>query len=158
MTVIPTERKAHVLRPPRVPCSITHGIDLTAGCAHGCLYCYARGYDIYPGDGRIRLYADTLNKLRRELRRKRKPPTAVTFSAHSDLFQPVREVLDLAYDVLAFLLGRGIPVAIVTKGRIPRRHMALLCENARMAHVRIGLITLNEEMVGTFEPNAAPPA
>lgn len=155
--VIRTERKGNVLRPPRVPCSVTHGIDLTAGCAHECLYCYGRGYEIYPGDGRLKLYADTSAKLRCELARKKKRPVGVSFSAYSDPFQPVLEVLDAAYEVMAYLLERQVPVSILTKGRIPLRHMELLCEHSRIVHVRIGLVTLDQQIVETFEPNCAPP-
>ena len=71
-------------------------INLTLGCAHACRYCYARGYSTYPGDGRVVLYSNTLDKLRQELARKRKRPQTVYFSPSCDLFQPVPQVLDSA--------------------------------------------------------------
>ncbi len=156
--VLLAERKAAVLTPSQLAClSKMPTINLTAGCAHECLYCYARSYSQNPGRGRVTLYANTLQKLRAELPRKRKRPRAVYFSPSCDAFQPVAEVLELAYDVFAFLLGEGIGVAFLTKGRIPDRHMELLRDHASNVHAGIGLTTLDERVWRVFEPHAAPP-
>ena len=152
------ERKSAVLTPSSLAClSQIPTLNLTAGCAHGCLYCYTRGYSTYPGEQRIHVYANTLTMLRDELRRKRSRPVAVYFSPSSDLFQPVPEVLDLAFDVIQFLFDRGIGVAFLTKGAIPERHMALLRAHPRLVRAQIGLTTLDADVLRTFEPNAAPP-
>ncbi len=156
--VIHTERKSAVLTPSSLAClSRIPTINLTAGCAHGCVYCYTRGYRSHPGDGRVALYANTLEKLRDELARRRRKPTAVYFSPASDLFQPVDEVLDLAYELLDLLLGRGIGVAILTKGTIPERHMNRLVKDAANVRVQMGMITLDPTISGLFEPRAARP-
>lgn len=156
--VIPVERKSAVLTPSSLAC-LSHipTVNLTSGCAHGCLYCYSRGYSTYPGEGKVKFYTNTLIKLRDELARKRRSPKAVYFSPSSDLFQPVSEVLDMTYDVLASLFEMRIGVAFLTKGRIPKRHMKLLGENAPQVRGQIGLTTLNVELLKTFEPQAAPP-
>ena len=103
--VIPGERKSAVLTPSSLAC-LAHvpTVNLTAGCAHECRYCYARGYLTHPGEGKVTFYTNTLAKLREELRRKRKKPATVYFSPSSDPFQPVPEVLNMAYDVFRFLL------------------------------------------------------
>ena len=94
--VILGERQSAVLTPSILSC-ISHlpTINLTAGCAHNCLYCYVRGYSQHPGENTVTVYANTLERLQRELPRKRRRPVAVYFSPSSDLFQPVPEVLDL---------------------------------------------------------------
>lgn len=156
--VLLAERKAAVLAPSQLAClAWLPTINLTAGCAHECLYCYARSYSQNPGQGRVTLYTNTLEKLREELPRKRRRPEAVYFSPSCDVFQPVPEVLDLAYEVFAFLLRQGIGVALLTKGRIPDRHMDLLKANASMVHAGIGLTTLDRHVWETFEPYSAPP-
>lgn len=156
--VLLAERKAAVLAPSQLAClSKLPTVNLTAGCAHECVYCYARSYSQNPGRGRITLYANTLEKLRAELPRKRKRPRAVYFSPSCDAFQPVPEVLELAYDVFEFLLERRIGVAFLTKGRIPERHIALLKAHASNIHAGIGLTTLNERVWRAFEPRTAPP-
>ena len=156
--VLLAERKAAVLAPSQLAClARLPTINLTAGCAHECLYCYARSYSQNPGQGHVTLYTNTLEKLREELPRKRRRPEAVYFSPSCDVFQPVPEVLDLAYAVFAFLLRQGIGVALLTKGRIPDRHMDLLKANASMVHAGIGLTTLDRHVWETFEPYSAPP-
>ena len=156
--VIPTERKSAVLTPSSLGClTRVPTVNLTAGCAHECRYCYARGYQTYPGEGKIRLYRNTLANLREELRRKRKRPARVYFSPSSDPFQPVPEVLSMAYDVFRFLLESEIGVAFVTKGRIPERHRNLLAAHAPLVEGRIGLITLDPAVAAAFEPGAAAP-
>lgn len=156
--VIPAERKSAVLTPSSLAC-LAHvpTVNLTAGCAHECRYCYARGYLTHPGEGRITFYTNTLIKLREELRRKRKKPTTVYFSPSSDPFQPVPEVLNMTYDVFKFLLESEIGVAFVTKGRIPKRHRNLLAAHALLVQGRIGLITLDPRSAAMFEPGAATP-
>ena len=131
-------------------------VNLTAGCAHGCVYCYTRGYSHYPGEGRVILYANTLTRLQKELARKRVKPPAVYFSPSSDPFQPVPEVLTLLYQVLDLLLSSGIRVAFLTKGAIPREHMDLLCGHAQLVAAQIGLTSTDEPVLRVFEPYAAP--
>jgi len=158
VVVLPAERKSAVLSASSLACLRgVPTINLTCGCGHECVYCYARGYSNYPGDGRVRLYTNTLVKLREELRRKRKRPEAVYFSPSSDLFQPVAEVLEVAYGALELLFELGIGVSFLTKGRIPGRHMELLKKNAELVRGQIGLTTLDEEILRTFEPHAALP-
>ncbi len=78
VTVIKAVRKSPVLTPSSLAClSAMPTVNLTAGCLHDCAYCYIRGYSTYPGDGRITVYENTLEKLQRELSRRRTKPRAV---------------------------------------------------------------------------------
>jgi DNA repair photolyase len=101
VVVLQTERKSAVLSASSLTC-LAHipSINLTSGCAHNCIYCYACGYTIYPGDGQVVIYKNTLEKLKNELLHKQVKPKAVYFSPSSDIFQPVPEVLDLSHSVL----------------------------------------------------------
>ena len=156
--LLSVQRKSAVLTPSKLPCMARMpSINLTAGCAHGCVYCYAQGYCGHPGHDKVVVYANLLEKLRDELSRRREPPAAVCFSSSSDLFQPVPEVLDLAFDVLDLLLRRRIGVVFLTKGRIPRRHMDLLTANAPWVRAQIGLVTLDRRLLRIFEPRTATP-
>ncbi len=156
--IIHITRKTSLLSPSTLAClSGLPTINLTSGCAHGCLYCYTRGYSVYPGEGRINLYADTLDRLRRELPRKRRMPVAVYFSPSSDLFQPVQEVLDLGYEVLKHLFENGVGAAFLTKGKIPKSHMDLFEKYPHLVRAQIGLTTIDEKLLKIFEPNAASP-
>jgi DNA repair photolyase len=153
-----TERKSAVLTPSSLVC-LAHvpTVNLTAGCAHECRYCYARGYLAHPGEGKIAFYTNTLSKLREELCRKRKKPTTVYFSPSSDPFQPVPDVLDMTYNVFRFLLESEIGVTFVTKGWIPKRHRRLLAAHASLVQGRIGIVTLDSTITAAFETYAATP-
>jgi DNA repair photolyase len=158
LTVIRAIRKSSVLTPSSLAClSAVPTINLTAGCLHGCAYCYIRSYRNYPGESTIILYENTLERLQDELVRRRTKPQAVYFSPSSDLFQPAPEVVELAKAVIKFLFSQGIGVAFLTKGHIPDDMLHLLIEHAELVRAQIGIISLDEDIVGTFEPYAAGP-
>ncbi len=158
VTVIRAKRRSKVLTSSGIAClSVLPTINLTAGCLHDCNYCYIRGYRNYPGESRIVLYEDTLERLQHELRPGKPKPRAVYFSPSSDLFQPAREVLELTHAVLEFLLGQGIGVAFLTKGSIPIETLHLLSDHAGLVQAQVGLITLDEKISQAFEPHAATP-
>lgn len=156
--VIRTERRSAVLTPSSLAC-LSHipTINLTSGCAHGCIYCYTRGYSTHPGENTVVLYQNTLDKLKAELARKKQRPYAAYFSPSSDLFQPVPEVLELGYNILEFLFSQGIGVAFLSKGRIPEKTMRLLLANVDKVRAQIGITTLDEYIQCVFEPNTASP-
>ncbi|MFQ5874958.1 MAG: radical SAM protein [Dehalococcoidia bacterium] len=158
VTVMRADRRSAVLTPSSLAC-LSHmpTINLTSGCAHGCLYCYTRGYTTHPGEDKVVLYGNTLEKLKDELAHKRTKPQAVYFSPSSDLFQPVPEVLALGYRILEFLFSQGIGVAFLSKGHIPDKTMRLLLNHADEVRAQIGIITLDEDVQRMFEPNAASP-
>ena len=156
--VIQVERKSSLLTPSNLAClSRMPTINLTAGCAVGCVYCYTVGYSSYPGDGNVAFYGNTLEKLKRELAGKRRLPAAVFFSPASDLFQPVPQVLELGHRILEFLLSKGIGVVFLTKGQIPENTLKLILRHADQVRAQIGITTLDEGIARSFEPNAASP-
>jgi DNA repair photolyase len=158
VTVTRARRRSSVLTPSGLAClSALPTVNLTAGCLHDCVYCYIRGYRNYPGESRIVLYEDTLERLQYELRPGQPKPRAVYFSPSSDLFQPAPEVLELSHAVLEFLFSEGIGVAFLTKGEIPDETLELLIDHADLVQAQVGLITLDEELSRVFEPHAASP-
>ncbi len=158
MKIVLKERKSSVLSPSTLKC-LNHTLTLnpTAGCAHLCSYCYARGYSNYPGDGTIVLYTNLAEKLENELSRKRKTPEVVYFSPSCDAFQPVKQVLDATYSLMSLLLKKGIGVSFLTKGRIPDRFIALFKLHSNNVNAHIGITTLNRQLQKQIEPHAATP-
>ncbi len=158
ITVTSQNRKSAVLRPSQLPClADVPSVNLTSGCAHGCVYCYARSYSQFPGEGRVVVYADTADRLVAELARKRRRPTHVYFSPSTDVFQPVDAVQEMAHRMFSVLLEQGIGIAFVTKGMVPERHMALLCAHAELVQAQIGVITPDEGLSRRLEPGAPSP-
>ena len=158
MEVVLKERKSSALSPSTLKClNHTSTLNPTAGCAHLCSYCYARGYSNYPGDETVVLYTNLAEKLENELNRKRKIPEFVYFSPSCDAFQPVRQVLDTTYRLMALLLKRGIGVSFLTKGRIPDKFIALFGSHSDNVNAHIGITTLNRQIQKQIEPHAATP-
>lgn len=156
VTIISVDRRSAVLTPSALACLANMPtVNLTAGCAHGCIYCYTRGYTNNPGMDKILLYANTLEKVEDELARKRTKPDAVYFSPSSDLFQPLPEALELGHRVLGSLFSNGVGVAFLTKGLVPDKTLKLLLNNRDMVSAQVGIITVDEEVRRIFEPNAA---
>ena len=152
------ERKSGALSPSTLKClNETPTLNITAGCAHLCIYCYARGYSNYPGDETIILYSNLAEKLENELARKRKTPTFVYFSPSCDAFQPVKQVLDSAYSLMELLLNKGIGVRFLTKGSIPNKFIKLFKSHSNIVQAHIGITTLSRQLQKLIEPHAATP-
>ena len=109
VNVILVDRKSNALTPSSLRC-LSHlpTINMTAGCVHGCAYCYIRGYSQYPGDDAVVVYRNTAEQVERELHRKRKQPIAVYFCPSSDAFMPIEPVLDQSYRTMKLLLDHDI--------------------------------------------------
>lgn len=150
------ERKSALLSPSSIAClSGIPTINLSAGCMHDCMYCYTKGYSFYPGVGRINIYKDLPDKLRLELKRKRKLPRRVYFSPSSDVFQPIEGIQQIAAELFKTLLDHGIEVAFLTKGLISDSVWQILVERPKQVFAQIGLITYNDDIRQLFEPGAA---
>jgi DNA repair photolyase len=153
------DRKSNALTPSSLRC-LSHlpTINMTAGCVHGCAYCYIRGYSQYPGDDAVAVYRNTAEQVERELTRKRKRPIAVYFCPSSDAFMPVDEVLEQSYRTMKLLLDEGVGVQFVTKGAIPQRFFELFAKRPELVAGQVGLTTLADGLNAAIEPKAAPAA
>jgi DNA repair photolyase len=158
MKLIFKERKSSVLSPSALKClNEVPTLNLTAGCVHLCIYCYARGYSNYPGDEAIVLYSNLAEKLESELNRKRKIPKFVYFSPSCDAFQPVKQVMDSTYSIMELLLRKDIGVRFLTKGSIPNKFIMLFKSHSNIVQAHIGITTLNIQLQKLIEPHAATP-
>lgn len=151
------DRKSHALTPSSLRC-LSHlpTINMTAGCVHGCAYCYIRGYSQYPGDDAVTVYRNTAEQVEQELKRKRKKPVAVYFCPSSDAFMPVEAVLEQSYKTMHLLLEQGVGVQFVTKGTIPDRFFDLFSQYPVLIAGQIGMTTLDAGLNSAIEPHAAP--
>ncbi len=149
------ERRGAVLTPSGLACLAgVPTVNVTSGCAHGCIYCYGRGYSQYPGEGTVLVYRDTAERIGRELARKRRRPHAVYFSPSCDAFQPVEAILEESYRSMAAVLEVG--VEFVTKGAIPDRFLDLFSRHRGCVSAQVGLTTLDDGLRAALEPGAAP--
>lgn len=156
MRLVERTRRTRVLRRVALHCfrdGLT--VNLTAGCLHDCVYCYAQGFESTPKDGSVHLYENIPNLLLMELNRMRRRPTFVSFSTASDPFQPQNRVLSTAFSTFEILLRRGTCVSFLTKGVIPQEFMDLFSRYRHLVRARIGIASTKEEYRRTFEPAAA---
>lgn len=157
LKIIKETRKSPVLKPSAFGClKATPSINLTRGCIHSCVYCYARGFTGAPPPGEIHLYHNLPEILEGELARKRKIPSWVSFSTASDPFQAIDEVLEISYRAMRMLLQRGIGISFLTKGLIPSKFIDLFKRHAHLVKARIGIASLEEGYRELFEPFTAP--
>lgn len=152
-------RRGPVLRPARAALAEagTFGIDLTAGCGHGCAFCHIRGSAQYPGDDRVLFDPEVSGRLAMALDVLDRPPRLVVLSPSSDPLPPSREVRAETVRVVRTLLGRGIEVVVMTRGRVPAALIEVLAAAPDRSQVAIGLTSLNRGLVRRLEPLAAPP-
>ncbi len=150
------ERRGAVLTPSGLACLAgVPTVNISSGCAHGCVYCYTRGYSQYPGEATVRVYRDTASRVAQELARKRRKPASVYFCPSCDAFQPIEAVLQQSFDTMAAVLGESVGVEFVTKGVIPDRFLDLFSLHRGRVSAQVGLTTLDEGLRRLLEPGAA---
>jgi DNA repair photolyase len=150
------ERRGAVLTPSGLACLAgVPTVNISTGCAHGCVYCYGRGYSQYPGEDVVLVYRDTAERIGKELARKRRRPVAVYFCPSCDAFQPLDAVLEQSYQSMATILDAGVGVEFVTKGAVPPRFLDLFSRHPGCVSGQVGLTTLDEGLRTILEPGAA---
>lgn len=156
LRVILKKHKTNFLTPSGLRClAKLPTVNVSAGCAHNCVYCYTRGYSIYPGDNFIEVYENMAKHIADEIRRKRKKPQAVYFCPSCDPFQPIPQVQQRTFEVMKIMLEKNIGVQFVTKGEIPEEIFELFKKYSSKISGQIGLISVEEEILNMFEPKAA---
>ncbi len=155
---VSTERRSQILHPFAIPCMQgVLALNVTRGCSHACVYCYARAYPEAPSRGQLFVYENLPARLEAELARMRRLPRAVSLCTATDPFQPFPSLLSVTYQAAEMLLNRGITVTFLTKGFIPNEFVALFSRFSHLVRARIGLLSLDPRYHCTFEPGTAPP-
>lgn len=136
------------------------------GCAHGCVYCYARPshayLDLSPGlDFETRLFykADAAQLLEAELAQPGYVCKSITLGATTDPYQPVERQMKVTRSILEVLARTRHPVTVITKGALVVRDLDLLAQLARdgLVNVALSITSLDNELKRRMEPRAAAP-
>lgn len=134
------------------------------GCAHGCIYCYARPSHAYVGlspglDFETRLFykADAAKILESELNAKNYQCRPIMLGANTDPYQPIERLHKVTRSILEVLVRYRHPVTITTKGALVARDADLLADLARdgLVQVMFSIPTLDNDMKRVLEPRAA---
>ncbi len=136
------------------------------GCAHACVYCFARGthawLELDTGSGfdrEIVVKVNLVEVLRRELARPGWGRHHVALGTNTDPYQRAEGRYRLMPGVIGALAASGTPFSILTKGTLLRRDLPLLASVAR--EVPIGLavsLGVHDEALQTsLEPGTPAP-
>jgi DNA repair photolyase len=150
---------------PDIP--FDRSLNLARGCAHGCVYCYARPSHAYLGlspgldfETEIYIKRNAAELLRQALSRPSYRPAPIALGANTDPYQPFERELRITRSVIEVLSEFRHPVLITTKGSLIERDVDLLAPMAALdlVQVMVSIATLDAEIARRLEPRAASPA
>ena len=123
------------------------------GCAHACVYCFARGshawLELDTGDDfdrEIVVKVNLVEVLRRELARPSWQREHVALGTNTDPYQRAEGRYRLMPGVIRALAASGTPLSILTKGTLLRRDLPLVAAAARDVPVGVAV------SVGVHDP------
>ena len=135
------------------------------GCAHGCVYCYARPTHRYWGfgagtdfDTKIVVKTNAPELLARRLGGRAWSGDVIVFSGNTDCYQPLEVSYALTRACLEVCRAHRNPVGVITKSSVVRRDIALLAELHEVASARVTISVAfdDDEVRRALDPFAAP--
>jgi len=134
-----------------------YSLNCYTGCAHGCVYCYARFMQRFhphpePWGKFVDVKTNAVEALERQLRRAK--PAAVFLSSACDGWQPIEAERRLTRRCCELLLEHGFRVNVLTKSALALRDMDVFARGA--ARVGVTITTLDERLRRLWEPKASP--
>jgi DNA repair photolyase len=136
------------------------------GCVHRCTFCYVRAFEQRadrPSNDRygtsIRVKANVVEVLRRELARPSWAGETVAVGAATDPYQPAEGRYRLTRGCIEAFAKAANPFGLITRGPMIVRDLDVLAEAARRAKVSItfSIPTLDEDVWRKTEPSTAHP-
>ena len=144
----------------------THSINPYRGCAHGCVYCYARPSHEWLGfsagldfESKIMVKPEAAALLRKELASPRYAPVSFSISGVTDGYQPIERKLGITRGCVAVCAEFRNPIGIITKNHLVTRDIDLLATLAqhRAAVVMVSITTLDADLARVMEPRTSTP-
>ena len=136
-----------------------------SGCAHSCVYCFARAYHARyreknvgsDFDSNVEVRVNIADILRRELRRRREGSLAI--GTATDPYQPIEGKYRLTRRCLEALVDYPMPTSIVTKGPLVVRDIDVLKKLDEKTEVTVyfSVPCVDEDIVRKTDPGTAPP-
>lgn len=150
----------HALSKSGLP-ELDYSFNPYAGCAHGCIYCYARAFtrykDVSLNWGRVVYIKENIVEvLEKEVKRLRRGIVGV--STITDPYQPVEATERLARRGIEVLLRNGFHVSIQTKSPLVVRDLDILDSNKGKVDVGFTITTMDWKTASLIEPHAPPPS
>ncbi|WFB11508.1 Rv2578c family radical SAM protein [Streptomyces sp. LX-29] len=136
------------------------------GCAHACVYCFARKthsyLDLDTGlgfDSQIVVKVNAPELLRRELASSRWQGEHIAMGTNVDCYQRAEGRYRLMPGILGALRDRANPFSILTKGTLILRDLELLRQSARVTDIGVSVSVgfVDRELWRTVEPGTPSP-
>jgi len=165
-TVLPDRARSVITSNDSPDVGFEVSINPYRGCAHGCVYCFARPTHSYLGlspglDFETKLFykADAVNILEAELAKPRYVCKTIALGINTDGYQPLEKRLRITRDILTVLTRCRHPVTIVTKSALIVRDLDLLADLAKdkLVSVMVSVTSLTNDIKRTLEPRTASP-
>ncbi|HEX3548771.1 MAG TPA: radical SAM protein [Candidatus Elarobacter sp.] len=144
----------------------TWSLNPFTGCAHQCVFCYARGTHAYRELDGVREWGSVLTVkvnvaavLRADLAGRAYRGEEIAIGTATDPYQALEGRYRLMRGVLAALRDARAPFHITTRSPLVVRDLDLLAACARRAEVgvAVSIATLDERLAREIEPTVAPP-
>jgi len=165
-TVLPDRARSVITSNNSPDVGFDVSINPYRGCAHGCVYCFARPTHSYLGlspglDFETKLFykADAVNILEAELAKPKYVCKTIALGINTDGYQPLEKRLQVTRGILAVLTRCRHPVTIVTKSALIIRDLDLLTDLAKdkLVSVMVSVTSLTNDIKRTLEPRTASP-
>jgi DNA repair photolyase len=132
-----------------------YSLNCYTGCAHGCVYCYARFMErFHPHDepwGRfVDVKINALSALSKDIRRS--SPGSVFVSSACDGWQPLEKKYELTRNCCKELLRAGFKLIVLTKSPLILRDMDLFYR--KNVQIGVTITTADEQQARLWEPYA----
>lgn len=149
-----------ILSPSKLP-GCDYVINPYIGCAHGCVWCYAKFIKGYTGHDNenwgsfvdVKINAPEI--LIKDVRRLKDKPT-IFLSSVCDPYQPIEAKYKLTRQCLEILSQFNFPIGILTQSKLVIRDIDLL-RKFKDIEVGMSFITMDEKATRIFQPMAALP-
>ncbi|HYW52812.1 MAG TPA: radical SAM protein [Dongiaceae bacterium] len=144
----------------------TWSLNPYTGCAHQCVFCYARGTHAYRELDGVRQWGSELAVkvnvaavLRGDLAGRAYRGEEIAIGTATDPYQALEGRYRLMRGILPALSDARAPFHITTRSPLVVRDLDLLAQCARRAEVgvAISIATLDEALAREIEPTVAPP-
>jgi DNA repair photolyase len=167
-TVVSLERAKSVISRHNSPdVGFAQSINPYRGCAHGCVYCFARPTHAYLGlspgldfETRLTAKVNAAEKLREEIAKPGYKCEVLTIGVNTDAYQPIERQQRITRSILEVASETNHPVSLITKSALIERDMDLLVPMAkkRLVAVTLSVTTLDHAISMKMEPRTSAPA
>jgi len=165
-TVLPDAARSIITSNASPDVGFDRSINPYRGCAHACVYCFARPSHAYLGlspglDFETKLFykADAVARLEAELCKPGYVCKPIALGINTDAYQPLEKQLGVTRSILTVLARCRHPVTLLTKSALIARDLDLLADMAkdRLVSVGISITSLSADIKRTLEPRTASP-